>query len=148
MDVSRADNYFANWTLAYIMYCDGSSYTGNLASPVPYQNQTVYFRGRQVLDALLNDIQQFLDLLNPLAVVVTGSSAGAVTVYTHLDHIAEVFHNSLVVGMPDAGYFLNVNNTKGQNVFGSSMQVGVALWGATRDSFDAGCAARVSGRAV
>lgn len=144
MDPTRSDNAFANYSLAYIAYCDGSSYTGNRSDPVVYQNQTMYFRGRLVLDALLRDIVKTAGQVQN--VVVSGSSAGGLTVYLHLDHVATYFPNTNVVGMVDAGYFLNANTTQGVPSYEQSCLAGLKLWGTDRTSFDESCQAAKSGK--
>ena len=36
------------------MYCDGGSWTGNAASPVTVNGKQIWYRGRPLLDALLD----------------------------------------------------------------------------------------------
>jgi hypothetical protein len=54
---------FATWALVWIMYCDGSSYTSNVADPVPYNGTVLYFRGRRLLDEIFTDLVQVCQLL-------------------------------------------------------------------------------------
>lgn len=49
-----ADPEFADYTAVYAMYCDGGSWTGNQASPVPVGSSTIYYQGRRLLDALID----------------------------------------------------------------------------------------------
>ena len=47
------------FTVVYAKYCDGSSLTGDRADPVMVggnASQVIYYRGRRVLDALLDDL--------------------------------------------------------------------------------------------
>lgn len=49
---------FYNHTKAYVRYCDGASFAGNVAAPIavgPEPGQ-IYFRGRRVLDAVLDSL--------------------------------------------------------------------------------------------
>ena len=48
-----ADPAFAGYTAVYAMYCDGGSWTGNAAAPVTVGEATIFYRGRPLLDALL-----------------------------------------------------------------------------------------------
>lgn len=47
---------FGTWALAFIMYCDGSSYTSNVDAPVNVNGTNLYFRGRRLLDAIFEDL--------------------------------------------------------------------------------------------
>ena len=50
---------FCNWTVAYIYYCDGASFTGDNAAPVPVPGgkvSPIFFRGRRVLDANIDSL--------------------------------------------------------------------------------------------
>ena len=49
-----ADPEFADYTAVYAMYCDGGSWTGNLATPVTVGNATIHYKGRPLLDALID----------------------------------------------------------------------------------------------
>jgi len=122
---------------------------GNRSQPVHAQNQTLHFRGRAILNALLEDLRDNQDYAGASDVVVSGSSAGGLTVYLHLDAIAATFGaKTRVVGMVDAGYFLDANTTAGQAMYRQESQGGIALWGAQRGSFNSGCEQRTSGEAA
>merc|ERR1719469_60068 len=48
---------FHNWNKVYVRYCDGASFSGDVASPVASSNgQLLYFRGRRILDVVTDDI--------------------------------------------------------------------------------------------
>ena len=74
-------------TVVYAKYCDGGSWTGNVSAPVRVGNATIYYRGRRLLDALLDDL-----LARGLATadefLFSGCSAGALTTYVHADYVA------------------------------------------------------------
>ncbi len=110
-----------------------------------YNNQTLYFRGRRILDAIIQDVRTAHGLPAAKEVIVSGSSAGGLTVYLHVDHVAQLFAPARVVGMVDAGYFLNANNTQNYPAYGASCQSGMQTWGVDTTSFDAGCVARTAG---
>jgi hypothetical protein len=113
---------------------------------VTFQNQTLHFRGRAILDALLEDLRINQGLADASEVVVSGSSAGGLTVYLHLDAIAAAFGtNTRVVGMVDAGYFLDANTTSGQPLYRQESQGALPLWGAGRGSFNRGCEQQSAG---
>ena len=52
---------FDSYTVVFAMYCDGGSWTGNVSRPVHVSsagatNTAVYYRGRLLLDALLQHL--------------------------------------------------------------------------------------------
>merc|ERR1711907_668452 len=47
---------FSNYTQVYAMYCDGGSWTGNATSGVTVGNRTIFYRGRRLLDALVDHL--------------------------------------------------------------------------------------------
>ncbi len=55
---------FATWSFAWVMYCDGTSYTGNNSEPVVFNGTIMYFRGRLILDAIFSDL---VEVCGPLA---------------------------------------------------------------------------------
>eukprot|EP00730_Choanoeca_flexa_P019755 TRINITY_DN9660_c0_g2_i3.p1 TRINITY_DN9660_c0_g2~~TRINITY_DN9660_c0_g2_i3.p1 ORF type:complete len:418 (+),score=53.14 TRINITY_DN9660_c0_g2_i3:124-1377(+) len=134
------DPDFGTWALAYVMYCDGSSYTSNRSTTAVFNNTILHFRGRSNLAALL---YHWTTTMTLDTVVVSGSSAGGLTVYLHLDTIAQAFKSqsteTRIVGMVDAGYFLNHSNTAGVNVFGKQAYAAMPIWGVTAASFDHSC---------
>ncbi|EDQ87863.1 uncharacterized protein MONBRDRAFT_33119 [Monosiga brevicollis MX1] len=137
MDALESD--YGNYTLLYVMYCDGSSYTSNASQPYAFNaTKSLYFRGRRILQALTDHWATVYP--SPPEVIVTGSSAGGLTVYLHLDAIAAAFPASTrVLGMVDAGFFLNHSNTNGVYAYGDSYAGVRALWGVDQTSFDSGC---------
>ncbi len=48
-----ANPVFSQYSAAYLMYCDGASFAGYRADPVPVGNATVMFRGVTNLEASL-----------------------------------------------------------------------------------------------
>jgi len=121
---------FANWNTVFVMYCDGSSYTANRDDPLLYNGTNIYFRGKRVLDAILDDLDT-RGLNVSKAVVLTGTSAGALTIYIHAEYIRKRLPEAaVVVGMPDAGFFLDHANVNGVYAFRQSFQnaIGPNLW--------------------
>ena len=52
---------FDSWNVVYAMYCDGGSWSGDATETYPDPQKgdvTVYYRGRRLLDALLDDLVQ------------------------------------------------------------------------------------------
>ena len=100
---------------ARLFYGDGASRSGYKAEPVPTGNgsQVIYFRGAKSLDSAL-DLLLSLGMSKAELIVFTGGSAGGLTVFLHLDHVAQRMAteapNARVVGEPVCGYFLDAPN--------------------------------------
>ena len=101
-----------------MLYLDGGSFSGNVADPVPVPGSPgkfVHYRGLRNLDATLDYAFEHLGLDRATELVVTGGSAGGLSTFLHLDHIAERMKASapscaLVTGAPVVGYFLDHAN--------------------------------------
>lgn len=81
-------------TIVYAKYCDGSSFTGDVAAPVSVNNATgtytIYYRGRRVFDALFDELFARRGLDKATELLFAGCSAGALTAYTHADYVSQL----------------------------------------------------------
>jgi hypothetical protein len=94
---------FYNWNLAYLKYCDGASFAGNVSSPVTYNGTTVYFRGLRILMAIFEDVLG-RGLKSATEVIITGCSAGGLATFAHIDYIRSRLPTAAYVrGLIDAG---------------------------------------------
>jgi hypothetical protein len=112
------DTYFApsatlnplmyNWNVVFMVYCDGGSFTGNRKGSITVGNQTIFYRGALIREAIKGDLvanQNFGELTD---LVVSGASAGGLATYLHVDWWAsQVSKSAKVVGLPDCGFFLD-----------------------------------------
>ncbi|XP_035689063.1 pectin acetylesterase 8-like isoform X2 [Branchiostoma floridae] len=104
---------FYNWNVAMLKYCDGASFAGNRTDVVVHEGKQLYFRGRRVLQALLDHLLAHgLDQAD--RVILSGVSAGGVAVMLHADYVrsrlpARVTYHAL----PDAGFFPDTRNITG-----------------------------------
>ena len=105
---------------ARFFYGDGASRSGDVADPVTVPgnaSQQMWFRGKKSLDAGI-DLLLSLGMSKAELIVFTGGSAGGLTVFLHLDHVAERMKteapNARVVGEPVCGYFLDAPNDGSQ----------------------------------
>ena len=95
---------------------DGASFTGNRVDPVPVPgtSKSVHYRGARNLDATLDELFAHHGLKNATQVIVTGGSAGGLSTFLHLDHVAERVRVyaplAKVVGKPVCGFFLDHGN--------------------------------------
>eukprot|EP00039_Didymoeca_costata_P030503 m.29923 g.29923 ORF g.29923 m.29923 type:complete len:389 (+) comp8151_c0_seq1:117-1283(+) len=105
---------FYNWNLVYAKYCDGQSFSGNLDDPVKYGNQTLYFRGWRVFNAMMDDLTA-KGMGEATDAIIAGCSAGGLATYIHCDHFAERFagKSTKVRCIADAGYFPDFKSTSG-----------------------------------
>jgi hypothetical protein len=69
---------FCRWSVAYMYYCDGVSFSGDAAEPVVVPGgkvSPIFFRGKRLLDANLASLMQTRGLRTATAVVLSGHSA-------------------------------------------------------------------------
>ena len=100
---------FHNYTKVYIRYCDGGSFSGDAVASTA--DGPLYFRGRRILDAVLDDLKQ-QGLSGEL--FVNGCSAGGLAVWLHLDYIAARLSGVRVLGIPECGFFMDLPTVGGQ----------------------------------
>jgi O-palmitoleoyl-L-serine hydrolase len=106
--------YFNLW------YGDGASFTGYRADPwpVPGTSEKLYFRGIRNLDASLDHLFKMYNLADVELLIVTGGSAGGLSTFLHVDHIADRMaaagSKAIVRGNPVCGYFLDAPNDGSQ----------------------------------
>lgn len=102
------------WNAAYLPYCDGASFAGNVSEAQSSGGQHVFFRGAAILEAVLADLLH-RGLRSALRVLVTGCSAGGLAAYLHCDYVAaRVGSGAVTKCMPDAGFFLDAPDVWGQ----------------------------------
>ena len=109
---------FCNATMLHLNYCDGASFAGHRDAAIDVGGKQIFFRGRDILDATLAAMLESEGLAAASALVVKGCSAGGLATIINVDRVAEVVRAAVpgiaVVGLPDAGYFLDHNNTLGE----------------------------------
>ena len=68
-----------------LWYCDGASFSGDKDEPYHYAptNQTLYFRGARVRDALLDALLEEHGLDKATDVLLAGGSAGGLSTFLH-----------------------------------------------------------------
>eukprot|EP00052_Salpingoeca_macrocollata_P021749 m.187067 g.187067 ORF g.187067 m.187067 type:complete len:401 (-) comp21615_c0_seq2:1536-2738(-) len=101
-----------NWNMIFMRYCDGNSFSGNNASTTEYKGMTLHWRGKHILDAMINSVLTARGAAHATDIVVSGCSAGGLATYLHCDYWAEKIAaasngNAKVRCMPDSGFFLD-----------------------------------------
>lgn len=97
MDSDPMENpTFHNFNRVILWYCDGAMFASDREDPVsvqdpedPSKNVTLYFRGRRVLDYMLEELQgPRFGMDNATEVLLGGTSAGGTATYLLADHVA------------------------------------------------------------
>ena len=118
--------HFYDWNVLYLQYCDGSSFLGNADQPVFYNNTRLYFRGRRILSAFLDEVivKYFNNTCALQKILVMGYSAGGLAVMTNAHFIS---HRLSTLNIPvhyasDGGFFVNVLCSDFSRVFHQWME--------------------------
>lgn len=87
-----------------LQYCDGTSFTSDLAEPATYNGTELYFRGFRNLQAVITDLLANHGLDRATDVIVGGDSAGGLATWIHTDYFASrIPPTARIVGLPDSG---------------------------------------------
>ena len=123
---------FDNYTVVFVKYCDGSSFTGNVAEPIivgggsTNSSSVIYYRGRRLLDAILDDLLAAKGLSGASSLLFSGCSAGGLTTYLHADYVrGRVPRTCRTLALADAMYSVDSDHWDGTE----SNMVSVAKWG-------------------
>ncbi len=102
-------------------YGDGASFSGFRSAPwpVPGTSDSLLFRGIRNLDVTLDYLFANYGLSSAELVILSGGSAGGLSTFLHLDHVAERVREhapaARVVGQPVCGFFLDLDTNDGNN---------------------------------
>lgn len=109
---------FNNWTLVYLPYCDGTSWSGNATV------DGIHFKGKPILNAIVDTLLATTSIQSASQVVISGGSAGASAVFYHSDSIAQRLRldQGEVLALPDAGFFLDLHDKDGIDCWPSQMR--------------------------
>jgi hypothetical protein len=100
---------FHTYNIAFLWYCDGSSYGGNLVQPYTVNGTQYYSRGQAIFDAVLDDLEhRFSVSASASRVVLYGESAGGSGCWSHVDAVAARWQNVDVRGLCDSSFFIPV----------------------------------------
>jgi len=103
----------ASWNKVRVQYCDGDLFSGNRLEPYKFGNSTLYFRGQSIVEGVFDDLARF-GLYNATEIIITGCSAGGISVYLHIDWIRQRIPSHIKVSAaPDSGFFMDIPNYKG-----------------------------------
>ena len=115
---------FYNWTSVFVAYCDGASFTGDREKPLKFKNKLLYFRGRRILDAVLDELlRRGIDKASDI--ILSGTSAGGISAIIHADYIRTRFRratNASFRVLADAGFFLDEPSLNGTKIIRSTFR--------------------------
>ena len=138
---------FSGWNIAYMYYCDGTSYSSNNETTSMYKDQELHFRGRRLLDAFLEDLHRTRGISNATEVLLTGHSAGGLGAYLQGDNVGDYIYavagDDVKFGVvPDAGWFMPLPraNTK-DNYYHDYMVQVLGVLGNSSGWVNPGCVA-------
>ena len=118
-----ANPTFANANHVHLMYCDGGSFSGNKAEPVVVNGTTLYFRGKRILDAVLDYLNTNHGLAKATEVLLSGGSAGGLSTFLHADYVRSKFGRNIKFGAaPVSGFFLLHDTAQGLNQYPARME--------------------------
>ena len=125
-----------NANKVYFIYCDGASFAGMVDAPIDAGNgQTIYARGRYILDALFGTLAARHGLAGATDYVSSGNSAGGLATYLHADYISDLVRAvapaAKVVAVPDSGFFMDVPSYSGNRALWQSFNSTFAFHNAT-----------------
>eukprot|EP01045_Picozoa_sp_COSAG04_P009887 COSAG04_NODE_589_length_12295_cov_12.315513_6_plen_380_part_00 len=109
---------FHDYNKVFIPINDGTSFTGDLAEPIPasvppkYPNKwPIYLRGGRIVTAVMNYLMSAHNMASATDVILTGGSSGGMAVYLVCDRIADHIRAAnpkiRVSCLADAGMFLD-----------------------------------------
>ncbi|CAO2161787.1 unnamed protein product [Urochloa humidicola] len=103
---------FYSWNRVFVRYCDGASFAGD--SKYDDGNNTLFFRGRRIWEAVLDELMQ-KGLAQSKQALLTGCSAGGLATLLHCDDFRARFPQDVSVKcLPDAGFFVDAKDLSGQ----------------------------------
>ncbi|KAJ9448584.1 Pectin acetylesterase 5 [Diplonema papillatum] len=113
---------FCDFNIVYVQYCDGNSFSGNKDAPMVVNGRPLWFRGKRIMDAMLQRLSASFNLSLAEKVVLTGCSAGGLAAYLHTEYVHDWFKahaDGLKVFKTVAlsGFFLDHNSVYGQPAY-------------------------------
>jgi hypothetical protein len=80
------------------MYCDGGSFSGDRTESIIVNGTQLFFRGRRILDAVLDYLKESHGLASATEVLLSGGSAGGLSTFLHADYVRSQFGQEVKFG--------------------------------------------------
>ena len=130
MSASCKDNpTFCHFNRVVVPYCDGASFAGDMEEPQTANGTAspVYYRGKRIVDAVIQTLVADFGLGSASEVLLTGSSAGGMAAYLMADRVYAQLkraapHLSKYRVAPMSGFFLEHSNYDGNPVYPDMMK--------------------------
>eukprot|EP00035_Acanthoeca_spectabilis_P008138 m.149094 g.149094 ORF g.149094 m.149094 type:complete len:429 (-) comp14225_c0_seq2:181-1467(-) len=145
-----ANPQFCNWSVVFLVYCDGSSWSSDREAPHVVNGTQIWSRGLRNLHALwdrmltpakYNATTMGVDLSAARRIVVTGASAGGFATFYHCDRVRAMIPSSIPTHcVPDCGFWPESQTAQGRAVWKGSMEAMVELHSAV-GGLDSSCVA-------
>ncbi|KAG8054387.1 hypothetical protein GUJ93_ZPchr0001g30454 [Zizania palustris] len=96
-------------------YCDGASFAGD-AEAQDKDGSTLYFRGLRIWDAVVDELME-KGLASAQQALLSGCSAGGLATLLHCNDFYARFPKEVSAKcLPDAGFFLNIEDLSGERL--------------------------------
>lgn len=112
---------FQEYNRVTVWYCDGGLYGGNRDEPVswpdpfqPKKNITMYFRGKRIMDHIIDELKDKYGLKKAEKVMLTGGSAGGLAIFRMSDYISAQMPSSVKTfrAVPQSGWWSSVGGVR------------------------------------
>lgn len=133
-------NPFASFNKIYVPYCDGGSFAGDVQQPVVIGGTPIYFRGKRIITAIIENLIADYQLNQATDVLLSGCSAGGLANYINADYVGSLLPPSVkrFKSAPVSGFFLDVPTLGGDMLYPSEMRY---VYKMQNISANAGCVA-------
>eukprot|EP00040_Diaphanoeca_grandis_P017723 m.92926 g.92926 ORF g.92926 m.92926 type:complete len:430 (-) comp26585_c1_seq1:267-1556(-) len=127
---------FCEWNFVFLHYKDGASFGSNRVDPIMVKNgkaeAKMWMRGRPSFNAIIAHLHSAYGMTEATEVILSGGSAGGLAVFYNLDHLGSLLGpNVKLTGMPDAGFFLDAQDTSGVYSYRNNFIGADPVWNVT-----------------
>eukprot|EP01064_Diplonema_japonicum_P033817 TRINITY_DN6773_c0_g1_i1.p1 TRINITY_DN6773_c0_g1~~TRINITY_DN6773_c0_g1_i1.p1 ORF type:complete len:442 (+),score=72.56 TRINITY_DN6773_c0_g1_i1:70-1326(+) len=117
---------FCNFNRVKLSYCDGTSFSGDVSTPITVNNTALHFKGKQNMISSFNKLLS-MGLGSAKRVVLTGCSAGALASILHANWVGDFLKKNCpnletFRVVPMSGFFLNHDNIEKQPIFADEIR--------------------------
>ena len=103
--VQSVNPQFYNWNIVALPYCSGDVWGGSATSNTTNPLFPYYFAGYNITLATINHLISTQNFSAATDIVLSGTSAGGIGVFVHVDNFAAAVPTARTVGYPQAGWF-------------------------------------------
>ncbi|XP_002965391.2 pectin acetylesterase 5 [Selaginella moellendorffii] len=109
----KVNTDFHNWTHVFVRYCDGASFSADVAEPLTLPSgQVLYFRGKRIFKAVIDELKS-MGLSDATQVLLSGCSAGGLATVHRCNELQSFLPRIKLKCLSDGGFFLNVSDISG-----------------------------------